>query len=207
MRKTLCTVVLSSGVGVIPSLQQLTTIPERIARGENPVYLSLTRETVDPSLADIVAASSLIVEGTVAPLRTYLSGDKQWVYTDYSISPTFVIFQQKRQTRSTPGQEPLILKVGGGKLTVDGVEVVAVDENLQAWKPDAHVILFLTESRTDPGKYELVFEVSGGFDLTTGKIRPLLKGDWMLKDIRGISKGDFMKRIYQTLDSRGFASE
>ncbi len=199
MRRCITTLAaFGATMTIVLAQHTVSTIPERVGRGENPVYLSINRELVDAPLVTLVAAATTIVEGTLTKTQTYLSDDKRFVYTDYVINPSLLVFQQKAKSSTTPGAQPMILKVWGGKLNFGGVEVVAVDENRHELKSNVPLILLLAPHDTDPSKFRLVGEVSGAFESTGGTIQPLVKGEWMLKAERGSSKHEFMKRLYDS---------
>jgi hypothetical protein len=161
------------------------TIPERVAEGHaaghprgKPVELESWRDIEPLPLARLAAKAELAVVGRLTRLKSYLSADKVFMYTDYQLTPRQVIVDRAgRQTQSTPGAPPpLIVTFFGGELVVDGTPIRITDTSLTKWDENADVLVFLYRSENDPAKYELyggpaaLFQIDG-----TKQVRSLLK--------------------------------
>jgi hypothetical protein len=191
-----------------PAGAQELTIPELVARGAgNPIYIPRIREInyvpIDELLTQLLDGSSLIVEGTLKPVRSYLSVDKRWIYTDYALDARQVLFNRHPSVSSVPGvQQGIIIRVFGGTLTVDGVTVTVVDENMAYCKPGAQVVLFLKPSTAQPGSYELAGDFIGAFGITPSGVEPLVRPADLLKEVRGMSRNGFVDRVRQEIARR-----
>ncbi|MBA3231766.1 MAG: hypothetical protein H0T05_03000 [Acidobacteria bacterium] len=163
-------------------------IPDLIAQlRPNPVERYFTRELVPLPFEDLVSRAILVVEGTVRPVRTYLTENQCYLYTDYEVSAITPIFGSLPAAK-TPGPQPLFVRTTGGETMIDGVKVTVRDEQLPPFEPGQHVVLFLT--RTASGQsYELVGSILGAFRVKGGgQIESLVREKGIYENVAGTSK-------------------
>ncbi len=162
-------------------LGQCERIQDRVAlsasRGEQrPVEIFRTLELLAISLEETVAAGDLVVEGTVQPIRTYISEDGCRVLTDYAVHVSQAHHGVLRQP-TKPGQAaPLTITTYGGEMTVNGIKVVAQLEQLPPFTPGQHVLLILSR-KGDGGRvsYQIAHEIRGAFAVENGRVKHLLR--------------------------------
>jgi hypothetical protein len=135
-----------------------------------PILIERQRELVSSPFEPLVAEADLIVHATVTPIRTYLSADQREVFTDYAVSPIRMLFKRNVDASATPGVvASIVMTAWGGRMTVEGVEVVLRDRNAPQLGDRVEAALFLKEDA--PGRYRLVSDVTGALGVTAGRIR------------------------------------
>lgn len=167
---------ISLMMGVSP--QHCTTIAEHLAarplehRGQ-PLVLSTTLELLEVSWEELLAAGDVVVEGTVRPLRSYLSEDGCEIMTDYALTP-----RQAHRGQLPPATKPgelqaLIVTTLGGEMVVSGVTVRYRFHQLAPFRDGQNVMLVL--SRRAEGGYALAKGPYGAFELVNGRVKHLLR--------------------------------
>lgn len=153
------------------------SIPALVQRLKpNPVERYINRELVPMSLDDLIKEADLVLDATVYPLKTYLSSDECYLITDYEIRPHEVITGVPFTAR-VPGPQTLTFAMTGGTAVIDGVNVVTRDENLPPIQAGTRVMLFLRKGPPGDGRWHVVGEVSGAFEvLPDGRVNPMVRG-------------------------------
>jgi len=191
----LLVVLMLAMVGVSTDVAaQSLTVPELVERTRpEPVYKSRIRELLPPSFDTLVREADLVVHGRANPVRTYLSPDQREVYTDYEITPMAVIRHRGNPpTVSKPGSIPILVTVWGGKIVVNGIDVVVQDLNVRPLEPGDEVVLFLEKAAT-PDRYRIVGEIGGMFGVADQRVQSLGRGYY--KEVDGRSVADLARAV------------
>lgn len=157
------------------------SIPDRIAarpdsKRVDPIEMYPIRELMLIPLEEVIAAGDLVVEGTVHPLRTYLSDDRCTLLTDYAVTVSQVHFGPGQKTETLVSGPPLIVTTTGGETTVDGVRVMVRDAQLPPFTPGQHVLLFLSRNVEGTNQtYGLAKGVYGAFAVENGRVKHMLQ--------------------------------
>jgi hypothetical protein len=163
--------VFTTLFGTFLAGQGMTLRDAVIARG-GPVVNSVGTESLLRPLAMLASNATLIVRGTVRPIRTYLSGDEMLIYTDFELTPVAIIAESIIAGR-TPGPSPVVVvKQLGGTMNIAGFDMTVVDEGVKTLPSNTPLILFL-EGVPQESKYQLIGERSGAFDVSSGTVMPL----------------------------------
>ena len=149
----------------------------------------------EPSLADVVTGADLIVEGVVRTRASYLTDDDRDIFTDYDVAIRRALFQREMLASSRPGVvEPMIFKIFGGQVVVDGHKITVDAQHNSARVTLAegdHVYLFARHDHHD-GKWRLysddVFKVVNGAVVAQDDFRDLPKV---------VPVDEFVRRVYQ----------
>lgn len=152
------------------------TIPEDVKlHAPQPLVRIRTRELPSVSIKDVAPRVDLVVDGTVAPMGTYMSPDQKDLYTDYLVTPIRVIFQGQVVTSPSPGvARPIVVTRWGGRTLVDGVVVDMEDSDVRPLQSGEEVVLLLTRDQST-SKYHLVSDIIGGFSVRQGQLEPLAR--------------------------------
>jgi hypothetical protein len=171
MRQYFCIVALLIGAPV-SHVNACEAIPGLIAKlRPNPVEVYRTRELLPISLRTVSEKATLIVEGYVQPLKTYMSADRCYLMTDFAVTVRSSIAGPSiLQTKPGP---PFVFTQFGGEDIIDGVRVKVEDTQLPLLKAGQHVILFLSQFEQG-GKYEMA-GISGAFEVVDDHVTPLVK--------------------------------
>jgi hypothetical protein len=158
--------------------QTFMTIPEGVAHYDGPpggpMYRVRIDEVIPLTLDEMVRRSELIVEGTLRVRRTYLSDDQQWIYTEYEVTPSIILANRQRVAAKRPGRpETIMLKQSGGRMVVNGLEVVAEEHQFRLLPTEEPIFLFLTDKDQD-GTYEVV-DGAGAVVVRDSQVKPWLK--------------------------------
>jgi hypothetical protein len=190
----------SFSVAGLHSLQQ-PTIAELVSRADSQsLDIPRIREVVEGvPLTELVQASTLILDGTLQPIQSYVSQDGRWIYTDYAVDTHQVMLDRKPAVSKTPGSRGIVMKVFGGTLVLNGITVRVSDDNIDYWAPGTRAILFLKES-SDLGKYELVWDFVGVFEVTAAGIVPRVKPSTLFKTERGMSRPAFIAEVQRHIE-------
>jgi hypothetical protein len=138
-----------------------------------PLVFTETWDT-EPVAFDVLAAyAELIVEGKLTRLKSYLSENKAYIFTDYQLTPKQMIIDRKgiltAKAQGTP--RPLIVTVYGGELVMDGTPVRHEISSHGKWDQNADLLVFLARSQHDPTKYRLYSDAAGLFQVEPGTQR------------------------------------
>ena len=158
--------------------QTFMTIPEGVAHYDGPpggpMYRVRIDEVVPLTLGEMVRRSELILEGILRVRRAYLSNDQRWMYTEYEVVPSTVFANRRNASTQRPGlPESIILKQSGGRMVVNGLEVIAEEHQFRLLPTGEPMFLFLTDKDRD-GYYEVV-EGSGAVTIRDSQVKPWLK--------------------------------
>lgn len=170
-------------------------IPDLIAQlRPHPVERYFTRELIPLPFEELVSKATLVVEGTVRPIKTALTEDQCYLYTDYEVSPRAILFGKTPATK-TPGPQPLVVRLIGGQTMIDGVKVIVRDEQLPPLDPGQHVMLFLTTTEKT-NIYEPVGGILGAFKLTAaGHIESLVREKGIYEDVAALPKSALANEV------------
>ena len=132
-----------------------------------PVERYRSLEPIEVPLQNVITATELAVEGTVHPIRTYLSDDECALYTDYAVTVTGV-HRGAVAAASKPGDVPLMITLWGGQAEIDGTKVIVMDMELPLLRAGQRVLLLLSKAKIGSREvYQPVFG-KGVFDLDDG---------------------------------------
>lgn len=187
----LLALALSSPVST-QSLQRVT-IAETVRkhdRSTGPLYLVRVVEIIPQTRARMTGRADLILEGTIKSGRSYLVENGSWINTDYDIDPTHVFIDRKRRVPARNiGPNPLVVRASGGRMSIDGLEVIAQESQLGLLPSRVPVVLFLTyEAATDT--YQIL-DGAGAFTLRSGAYAPMLK---MSSDVP-VERSQFVREL------------
>jgi hypothetical protein len=131
------------------------------------------------TVEELANASSLILRGKVVSLATRLSKDERIVVTEYEIAPQ-TFYKGSFAVQSRPGLATgLIVQRPGGTMSLNGLKLNTTLEDFpeyEAPKVGEEMILFLTRSEMEPGKFLLIGNASGAFRIAEGKVAALTAG-------------------------------
>jgi hypothetical protein len=126
------------------------TIPEAVARGATS-RASTPGSGRPEALTTLLRRADVIVRGVVGVPRSYLSDDRQSLFSDYPIQNPVYVYRREEPVFIVPGvPPPLLVTIRGGRIEIGGVLFTESDGSLPRLMPGADVVLVL--ERTD-GKY------------------------------------------------------
>jgi hypothetical protein len=130
------------------------------------------RELIPARLDEVSARADLIVYGVVELVRTYLSEDGRELLTDYRVTPRRVLRQRSVEATERPGMPaPIVVTRWGGRMEIEGTEVVLRDYEAPPFEESSEYLLYLTESPMSDGTYVLASEVTGVLSVVDGQVR------------------------------------
>ena len=152
------------------------TIPELVRRqAPDPLLQSRITELMPKSLAELAAASDLVIRAKVVSARPYLSKDQRDLYTDYTLVPSQVFLQSDVHVARVPGTVPsIVVTKWGGQTTIDGVQVTAEDSSVRALIQGEELLICLVYDR-DSSKYEIVGGTGVFAVRANGTVEPLVR--------------------------------
>ena len=186
----------ASLMGGMPA-QQCTTIAEHLAarpaeHRNQAAVLGSMYELLVVSWDELLVASDLVVEGTIRPLRSYVSQDGCRIMTDYALTARQA-HRGSLPATSKPGEsKPLIVTTLGGETIVNGVTVRYLVAESPGFREGQDVMLMV--SRRAEGGYELAKDPHGAFEIVNGRVKPMLRN----VDIPGfkeIDKTTFVAKV------------
>ena len=128
------------------------------------------------TVEELANLSSLILRGKVVSLVTRLSKDERIVVTEYEIAPQ-TFYKGSFAVQSRPGFVPgLIVQRPGGAMNFNGLKLATDLEGFpedEAPKVGEEMILFLTRSEVEPGKFRMIGNAAGAFRIVDGKVAAL----------------------------------
>ena len=128
------------------------------------------------TVEEMANLSSLILRGTVVSLATRLSKDERIVVTEYEIAPQ-TFYKGSFAVQSRPGfVAGLIVHRPGGTMSFNGLRLATTLDDFpenEAPKVGEEMILFLTRSEVEPGKFRMIGNASGAFRIAEGKVAAL----------------------------------
>ena len=120
--------------------------------------------------------SSLILRGKVVSIATRVSKDERIVVTEYEIAPQ-TFYKGSYAVQSRPGfATGLIVQRPGGTMNFNGLRLATTLDDFpedEAPKVGEEMILFLTRSEMEPGKFRMIGNASGAFRIAEGKVAAL----------------------------------
>lgn len=158
--------------------QTFMTIPEGVAHYDGPpggpMYRVRIDEVIPLTLGEMVRRSELILEGTLRVRKTHLSDDQRWIYTEYEVVPSMMFANHRAGAAHRPAMpEPVLLKQSGGRMVVNGLQVIAEEHQFRLLPTNERVFLFLTDKDQD-GYYEVV-DGTGAVVIRDSQVKPWLK--------------------------------
>ena len=128
------------------------------------------------TVEELANLSSLILREKVVSLVTRLSKDERIVVTEYEIAPQ-TFYKGSFAVQSRPGFVPgLIVQRPGGTMNFNGLRLATTLDDFpeyEAPKVGEEMILFLTRSEVEPGKFRMIGNASGAFRIAEGKVAAL----------------------------------
>jgi len=146
--------------------------------GGQPVIRHIKSDLPSLSLDQLLDNSIVVLEGHVAPLRSYLSPDGCNVLTDYEVTPAawFVAPPQRSAAPGAGVAQRIVLTLVGGSVEINGTPVSVMNDNMASLPDGGSMMLFLQRSRSDGTKFELARGVYGAFEVKAGgTLNPLLR--------------------------------
>ena len=193
--KTPSLVTLGAIIVVTVCSAQEMTLREMAARASGPIIKAIGTEEPSRSMESLAADASLIAQGTVRPLKTYLSEDATLIYTDFEFTRQTVIAGGRGAPQMTPGPaEPLIVRQVGGKTEIGGIQVTVVDEHLNLLPSGEPLVLFL-EKLEKEAKYRIAGEHWGAFVVKSGLVVPLVKPADTYRSYAGMRLAQFSQEV------------
>jgi hypothetical protein len=115
-------------------------------------------------LADLAAASELIVEVAITNEKSFLTpvGDEIW--TDYSAR-----IEHALDPRYYTRERTIVIRRRGGLVDVDGRRVRSLENGFSPFVVGDRYVLFLRKGRQHDA-YEVVFGAAGAFEVTNGTV-------------------------------------
>jgi len=196
--KTQVTVAVVFGLSSTFSAAQVPTIAERVqASGGKPLRILVVQHGSPVSIADLTAASDLVVEGKLVRLRSYTSKDAIEVLTDYQIVPSQVFRAQGKDVATTPGQRPpLVLTMVGGEISVNGTPVEVVNPTQRPIKNGGHYLLFAKRSVDGENRYSATEGSAGIFEVIDGqRVKSLVKRTDDDPEVHDVPFTEIVRRI------------
>jgi hypothetical protein len=115
-------------------------------------------------VSELVAASDLIVEVTIASQRSFVHGDSVW--TDYGVQIARTL--QSREPRVERGTL-LTVRKRGGTVPVDGRTFISVDSQFPAFQAGEQYLLFL-RADSDSTVYDVFAGPCGALRVVDGSV-------------------------------------
>jgi hypothetical protein len=158
------------------------SIVETTAQGK-PVDLAIQLELPDVSLADLITAADLVVQGTVRDMKSSLTTGGTSINTDLTVEVHRILRAKQALTpqpragaaQRGPGQlAEIVVRVPGGELDVNGqrARVIYSDLPVSDIKRGAAYLFFLVASPKGSEKF-LAGTTAGIFHIGDGRVRPL----------------------------------
>jgi hypothetical protein len=142
-----------------------------------PVERHIMTEYDPVTLDQVAARAETILVGTVASGRTFVSPDGKQLFTDYDI--TVELSVKQTVGRGISRGDTLVVRRVGGVTQIDGVNVVAIENDFPQFKPGERYVLFV---RSVPGSsyYTMVHGPEGAFLVSDGSVRQVSEefGSW-----------------------------
>lgn len=129
------------------------------------------------TLAQIASQSETIVVGTVEGGRTFVSPDGKQLFTDYDITVDLAL--KRTVGRELVRGDALVVRRAGGVTQIDGVSVVAIENDFPQFKPGERYVLFV-RSVPSESHYVMVHGPEGAFVVSDGRVRQVSEefGSW-----------------------------
>lgn len=164
-----------------------STIPEALARaGVSLTNTTTTPSGSAPSLDDILAGADVIVKGTVARPRSYLSDDQRDVLTDYDVEePVYLYNRYPFKPNRPSATPPLRVTLRGGTVLVNGLTYTAEHQALPLLQPGTRCLLILT--RTDD-KFFIAGRYFGAFETNGDRIVALVRKHGFAAELTGVPR-------------------
>ena len=182
------TLTICVGLPLLSAAQTLRDTARGSAPG--PVFIHTGCECPEITLDALTSGADIVVQGTVKPLKTYLSSDERDLFTDYLITPTRIVLQRTAPTSAAPGPAPsIVLTRWGGTAVIDGVQVTAARSDVPPLNAGGEYILFLQLDKERGGTFRDVSAWAGTWGVTGGIVQLLEPGTYgeTFRRVRGIA--------------------
>jgi hypothetical protein len=125
-----------------------------------------------------------------------LSDDKQRVYTEYEVVPSQVILERQPRSSQEPRLLPILVRVWGGEIVLNGVRVVMSNSSMMPLPLNQPLLLFLVFDRS-AGQYEIYHQRSWVLTIAAnGTLHPLMKHSRAFEDgVLAMSYGRIVEAI------------
>lgn len=116
------------------------------------------------SLAEVAAASELIVEVAITTERSFLSQDGEEVWTDH-VARIAQALDPRHYTR----ERMIVIRRRGGVVDIDGRRIRSLENGFPPFSVGERYVLFLRKGQHHDG-YDVVFGSAGAFEVTNGTV-------------------------------------
>jgi hypothetical protein len=140
-----------------------------------------------PALRGIVCTSDLGILGTPGSSLSHVTFDQKFLYTDWTVTVDRVI-DNRIATSIREGQTVTVVSPGG-KLVLNGRDVMATDRNFEQFKPGEEFVLFL-HYISEAAAYKA--DQRDTFRVTASGIRSVMMGP-SYAEAEGQERGAFIR--------------
>ena len=149
---------------------QSETIPEAVARGATG-HTRTAPSGLSPKVGDILKRTDVIVRGVIGESRSYLSDDRQNVFTDFELKQITIVHERQMRSFAQPGLfATLSVTQLGGRITINGAEYTQIEEGLPLLVSGTECLLFLQQVGQ---RYHIADTFFGAFEISANRLRPL----------------------------------
>ena len=120
------------------------------------------------------------------------------MYTDYVVAPTRVFLQGRSPVGQRPGPNPLIVKQWGGRMIIEGTQVIVEDSTLPLLPTDVPIVLFVVFDDKDQC-YHVYNDSAGAMAVHGTKVKPLHKPPAGLERFVGMGYANFVGELSREL--------
>jgi hypothetical protein len=167
---SLCVLFGSAAVLAQESIEHLIrSVPpgESVSIGFSPQYPSL-------DLPAVAALADLGVEGEIVSSVSQQTPGPNYVSTTYMMRVQNVLFDRAPLPSTlTSGMSTISFTRVGGRISLQGREIITQDTTLPAFEPGAYLFLFLKRDAKD-GKFVTIGGPYGAFSVQAGTIKSFL---------------------------------
>jgi hypothetical protein len=115
-------------------------------------------------LADLAAASELIVEVEITNEKSFLTPGADEIWTDYTAR-----IEHALDPRYYTRERTIVIRRRGGLIEVDGRRIRSMENGFSPFVVGDRYVLFLRKGRQQEA-YEVVFGAAGAFEVTNGTV-------------------------------------
>jgi hypothetical protein len=115
-------------------------------------------------LADLAAASELIVEVAITAESSFLTQDGEEIWTDYVAQ-----IAQALEPRHYAREPLIVIRRRGGVVEMDGRRIGSTENGFPPFAVGGRYVVFLRKGR-DPATYDVAFGPYGSFEVTSGTV-------------------------------------
>ena len=168
------------------------------------VYRTLTLEHHGPDTPEhyfgqIAAASDAVIRGLVTNKSSQLTPNASFVFTDYEMAVTEVL--SNNPVSPVEVGHSIVVTASGGKILLNGVVIIVVDEGFKPLPLDRDLVLFLRYI-PETGAYQ----ATGALQIDGSTITPLSSlqefGPGALRTGRSLMKAEVLLGVLRSVSKR-----